>query len=450
MCPRNVDVWGSTTKLDKPRKTMGGYARLRVANGFPASRRTLNQHDTGAVHNLVGRKPMRTDHTCPNCGATAMSVFFGIENVPVHSVLLLATREEALGFPTGDIALGFCDACGFIANTAFDPGLQKYSSRYEATQAYSPVFNKFSRRLALDLIERHKLFGKNIIEIGCGQGEFLTEICQLGDNRGIGFDPAYTAERSAADTSRVKVFADFYSEKYSAYQADFVCCKMTLEHISQTGEFVSMVRRIIDDRYDTVLFFQVPNMLRVLRDLAFWDIYYEHCSYFSPGSLAHLFRRNAFDVLDVRTDYDDQYLIIEARPAVNQAKVSDLSAEDTLEVTRQAVTFFSENIPAKLKTWQDTLRDLRLTNQRVMIWGGGSKGVAFLTALNIREQIEHVIDINPHKNGTYMAGTGQQIVMPAYLKDEQPDVVIVMNPIYRGEIQRSLDEMGLSARLVSV
>ena len=29
------------------------------------------------------------------------------------------------------------------------------------------------------------------------------------------------------------------------------------------------------------MFFQVPDMSRVLRDLAFWDIYYEHCSYFT-------------------------------------------------------------------------------------------------------------------------------------------------------------------------
>jgi hypothetical protein len=28
-----------------------------------------------------------------------------------------------------------------------------------------------------------------------------------------------------------------------------------------------------------------------LKEVAFWDIYYEHCSYFSPGSLAATFRR---------------------------------------------------------------------------------------------------------------------------------------------------------------
>ena len=81
---------------------------------------------------------------------------------------------------------------------------------------------------------------------------------------------------------RVTFVKDFYSEKYSAYKADFVCCKMTLEHIHQTGEFIGTVRRSIGDVSDTVVFFQIPEVTRILRDCAFEDIYYEHCSYFSP------------------------------------------------------------------------------------------------------------------------------------------------------------------------
>jgi hypothetical protein len=37
---------------------------------------------------------------------------------------------------------------------------------------------------------------------------------------------------------------------------------------------------------------------------------------------------------------------------------------------------------------------------------------------------------------------------PAYLKECQPDQIIVMNPIYCNEIQQMLDEMGVSAELM--
>jgi hypothetical protein len=62
------------------------------------------------------------------------------------------------------------------------------------------------------------------------------------------------------------------------------------------------------------VFFQVPDVLRVLEEEVFWDVYYEHCSYFSMGSLARVFRATGFDVVDVRREYSDRYLTIEARP----------------------------------------------------------------------------------------------------------------------------------------
>jgi hypothetical protein len=49
-----------------------------------------------------------------------------------------------------------------------------------------------------------------------------------------------------------------------------------------------------------------------------------------------------------------------------------------------------------------------------------------------------------------MAGTGQEIVGPEFLRVHRPDVVIVMNPVYCNEIQRELDRMGIAAELVSV
>ena len=393
---------------------------------------------------------MSMSQVCLNCGASGMSVFYELKNVPVHSVLLLPTREEALNFPKGDIALGFCHTCGFIANVTFDPGLHEYSSRYEGTQGFSSIFNAFHRRLATRLIERYDLHDKDIIEIGCGKGEFLTMLCELGDNRGVGFDPAYVSERNQSGAKdRITFIKDFYSEKYGNYHGDFVCCKMTLEHIQPTADFVSTVRRSIGDRSGTIVFFQVPDVTHILRDLAFWDIYYEHCSYLSLGSLARLFRKCGFDVIDLWKDYDDQYLMIEARPGNGRSRPV-LAQEDDLEGLTRAVAYFAENYPHKLDAWQRDLQEIKQSGRRAVIWGAGSKGVAFLTTLKIQDEIEYAVDINPYKHGTCMAGTGQQIVAPEFLREYRPDVVIVMNPIYCSEIQRDLNRMGVTAELMPV
>ncbi len=393
---------------------------------------------------------MFISRSCPNCGHRGMSVFYKLDNVPVHSVLLLKTREEALKYHKGDISLGFCPNCGFISNLAFDPNVHEYSSRYEGTQAFSSTFNTFHKNLAKHLIERYDLHEKNIIEIGCGQGEFLTILCRLGRNHGVGFDPAYIRRHNNSfETDDIIFINDFYSEKYADYRADFICCKMTLEHIQQTADFVNAIRRSIGNNSQTIVFFQVPNVGRILRGLAFWDIYYEHCSYFSLGSLARLFRNCGFDVIDLWKDYYDQYLMIVASPGSGKEH-SILSQENDMETLSQDISWFTENLPRKFEEWQKRLNSIKENKKRAVIWGAGSKGVAFLTTLKIQDEIRYAVDINPHKHETYMAGTGHQIVGPDFLQEFQPDIVIIMNPIYSAEIQQGLRRLNLSAELISV
>ena len=70
--------------------------------------------------------------------------------------------------------------------------------------------------------------------------------------------------------------------------------------------------------------------------------------------------------------------------------------------------------------------------------------------LKIKDQIEYIVDVNPRKQGKYIGGTGQQIVLPEFLRDYQPDVVIVMNPIYKKEIQRTVKELGLTTEFMYI
>ncbi|MFQ5965696.1 MAG: class I SAM-dependent methyltransferase [Candidatus Scalinduaceae bacterium] len=390
-------------------------------------------------------------NSCPNCGSENILVFYELSSVPVQSVLLMPTREMAVNYPKGDILLGFCEECGFIYNTAFDPTLLEYSSTYESTQAFSPTFNVFARNLATRLIDRYDLHDKVVLEIGCGNGEFLSRLCELGHNRGIGFDPAYEEKRTDSEAnSRITYIKDYFSEKYTGYKADFVCCRMTLEHIQNNADIIGTIRNSIGKRSDTIVFFQVPNVTRLLRDCLFEDIYYEHCSYFSPGSLTRLFRKCGFNVLQLETDYDDQYLMLEAKPGNGTLLPSLLSQKEDLEKLKDYVSGFPEKFESKFSTWQNQLNEINVNGHRAVLWGSSSKGVSFLTTLKIRAEIKYVVDINPYRQGTYMAGTGQEIVTPDFLKTYKPDFVIVMNPVYREEIEKDINRMGLSPKILTL
>lgn len=390
------------------------------------------------------------NRNCPNCGHSQLTLFYEARNVPVHSCLMLSTREEAIHFPTGDVVLGFCDRCGFITNIAFNQKWSAYAPNYEDQQSFSPTFNKFARDLANHLVQKYDLHGKDLVEIGCSKGDFLLLLCELGHNRGVGIDPSIVPGRVQSEAAdRVTFIQDYYSDTHADYVGDFICCRHTLEHIQPTAEFINTVRRSIGNRLNTAVCFEIPDTTRVLRDLAFEDIYYEHCSYFTPGSLARLFRSCGFEITDLYRAYDNQYLLIEALPtATRSTQIHPL--EETIEQMIQDVQFFVENIQQKLAYWKQHLEQAQRQGKRVVVWGSGSKCVSFLTTLNISDWVQHVVDINPHRHGKFIPGVGKEIKSPQFLKEYQPDQIIVMNPIYCQEIQQMLDQMEVTAELIPI
>lgn len=384
---------------------------------------------------------------CPNCDQAAPREFYRVEGIPAQSCLLVNTRSEALAFPRADLALGFCDRCGFITNTLFDESVLRYGDQYEETQGFSPTFGAFARKLAQGLVDRFGLRGRRVLEIGCGKGEFVALLCELGAASGIGFDPAFVPGRTTgAAPARVEFRRENYSRAHAGLETDLVVCRHTFEHIPRTLDLLRTLRSNLGPRKVPVVF-EVPDTGRVLREGAFWDIYYEHCSYFTPGSLARVFRLAGFDVTDLWMEYDDQYLLIAARPG-NGGPPAPMRLEETPARTGALVADFARTSAASIARWRRTLADLHAAGARTVLWGGSSKSVGFLTTLGITREIELCVDINPYKQGKFMPGTGQKIVAPQELVDYRPTHAILTNPIYTGEIGEQLAGLGVSVQFI--
>ncbi len=376
---------------------------------------------------------------CTVCGSGELLDLLYIDEIPTHCNLLFKTEEEAVSVSKGKFDLKFCKSCGHVFNSAFEPALMEYTQEYENSLHFSPRFQEYAENLVEYLIEKYDLKNKTVIDVGCGKGDFLKMITQAGGNQGIGFDPSYVPDESDKDLKDVEFILDFYSDKYSNYAADLITCRHVLEHIQYPADFIRNVRKAVEDRYDSTIFFEVPNVLYTLKDLGIWDLIYEHCSYFSPESLVYLFENNGFAVNEIKDYYGGQFLGIESNPAKEGRSTSGVHSNLSLLI--EFAERFKEEYHSKVKYWGKKLDEYN--GKKIVVWGGGSKGVTFLNILHTKGIIDYIVDINPRKQGMFAAGSAQKFIGPEFLKVYQPDLILIMNPLYEKEIKKSVNELGL-------
>ncbi|MEM6486650.1 MAG: methyltransferase domain-containing protein [Pseudomonadota bacterium] len=385
---------------------------------------------------------------CPACGSSSLTPIYKLSGIPVQSCILLDDETSARQFPRHDLVLYFCEDCGLVFNAVFERARVAYEDTTEESQHFSGTFNGFAKQLVREIAGMRDWRGSETVEIGCGKGDFLRELVDATGLQGLGIDPGFLPDRFAGGAAQaIRFEREYFDPRHVEMRPDLIVCRHTLEHIDEVGRFMDDVAALVDERKPVTVFFETPDVARVLAEGAFWDIYYEHCSYFTMGSHARALRRAGFNVTHSRLAYDGQYIIQYAVPGESE---TTLEEERDMDVLRGLAAGFPAKVAEIRGYWTDFVQSRHAAGKRVAIWGGGSKGVSFLTTNDVAESVSQVVDINPHKQGKYLPVTAHQVIGPQALTEAPPDTVIVMNPIYLPEIGRSLADLGLSPELVAV
>ncbi|MPY92470.1 MAG: methyltransferase domain-containing protein [Acidimicrobiia bacterium] len=379
-------------------------------------------------------------------GALAEPVV-SLPGLPVFCNALYPTAAEALGAPRGDLELMYSPVTGYLWNRAFDPALVAYNPAYENSLHYSPRFATFVESLADRLVRRYDLHGRQIVEIGSGEGNFLALLCERGPNQGIGYDPSFDPSRTKVTTSeRMRIVREYYPTDRDV-DADLVVCQHVLEHVPDPAGLVEGVRRSLEGRPGAAVYFEMPDATYMVEQLAVWDLIYEHASYFSAPTLAWLFERAGFELTEVDRSFGDQYLYVEARPG--SARADAVPDPAALGKLTELVSSFGGHVRQLAATWGTRLAELVGTG-RVAVWGAGSKGVTFLNLVDAGRDVAFVVDVNPNKSGLHVPGTGQVVVAPEALRGQALDTVLVMNPLYVDEIRRIVTDLGSNAQVIAI
>ena len=385
--------------------------------------------------------------TCLACGAAEIDRFLNLPAVPVFCNVLLPTETEARGAATGDLDLGICRACGHVFNLAFDPELVKYAEGYENSLHHSPRFQSYAEELAAELRARHQLTDSHVVEIACGQGDFLKLVCSDPGCTGTGFDPSFRGE---VPGEGISIEREYFGARPLDKAIDLICCRHALEHIDDPAGFLEMVKKAVPSGSLPAVFFEVPNSLYSLRDGGVWDFIYEHVSYFCGRSLSACFARAGYSVRRTWETFDGQFLCLEADEKAPGSKRPQLVLVPPTGELVALAAGLGDQMTGLLESWRARFNEITAEGGKVAVWGTGSKGVTFLNLMGDAGAVGVPVDINPQKHGLFVPGTGQRVVAPENLAELGIRLVLVMNPVYTAEIEGMVRAQGVDAEVVGV
>ena len=379
-------------------------------------------------------RPADEPRPCPACGVRRLRrASTSSASIPAHSCCSSTTATRRRRFPRGDLRLGFCRSCGFITNAAFDAGAQRLLVALRGDPGLLAALPAVRRGASpSDWVDRYDLARQGRPRDRLRQGRVPRDHVrgrrQPRDRHRPGSYAPNGSRRRGADRIDVP-HRTLRREHYDPLGGDAIVCRHTLEHIAAgraTSCARSAGRRSATARTRSCSSSCPTSCACSTRSR----------SGTSTTSTARTSRRVRWPASSAGAASTSSTSPRLRRPVPRARGPSggrprpavSFALEDDLARTIASVETFKVGYRRDIERRADELRSYRADGKRVVIWGAGSKGVAYLTTLGEIGGIDLAVDVNPHKQGMYLAGTGKRTIAPAELLDVRPDVVIRDEP----------------------
>jgi SAM-dependent methyltransferase len=338
-----------------------------------------------------------------------------LENAPRNIQRLLSDRELAADKPIS-LEVGHCDECGFVQ--LLEELESDYYDDYLMTTSHSPQMRAYQREQAGAFVATFALASKRVIEVGCGDGNYLTCLLQAGA-QAVGVEPSAKA-RSIALGKGLEVSGGYLGREHPADGSpyDGFVTRQVLEHVADINGFLQGIRQSLKPGGAGLV--EVPSLEKALEAGRFYDFFPDHLNYFSALTLRHALHRNSFEVIDVSPGMQGEYNVA----LVRKASTPDLGAlAQARNNTVHALDCF--------------LTDQRNRGRRVAAWGAGGKGNMLLAVARAHD-VAYVIDSDPGKQGRFTPVSHIPIAPPETLLRDPVDAIVLTALAYRDEILSQL------------
>ena len=341
--------------------------------------------------------------TCRMCKAEALSTLLDAGMHPISNRYLGLTTEKEDLFP---IILGQCDKCGLVQFVKSVP-VKALQPTYEWITYSEPEghLNQLTDIITtLPGITKKSVIGG----ISYKEDSTLARIKQRGFTNTWRIDPKSdlgiklptAGIETIQDLFRPTV-ADRLVRKHGT--SDVVIARHILEHAYEPRRFVTSLKRMV--KPGGFIVFEVPGCTKLFETFDYSGIWEEHIFYFTPDTFSSSLGVLGFSVERFEIypyPYEDSLVgIVQLATSENQNCISETALKKERDIARA----YAKGVAPKRQRLKRFLSEYRHTQGKIAMFGAGHVATMFINLMQLKEEIEFIVDDSPNKNGLFMPGS---------------------------------------------
>jgi SAM-dependent methyltransferase len=385
--------------------------------------------------------------SCRFCGAPVDAVFADLGMSPLANSYLPPERANSME-PFYPLRALVCASCFLVQLEEFETPEQIFSD-YAYFSSYSSSWLEHSRRYAEQMVERLGLGAEShVVEIASNDGYLL----QFFHDRQIpvlGIEPAANVAKVALQKG-IPTLVEFFGRETASSlaeesAADLLLGNNVLAHVPDLNDFLGGMKILL--KQGGVITMEFPHLLRLVEGNQWDTIYHEHFSYFSFLTVSRVFQAHGLRLYDVEElPTHGGSLRIYGCHEEDAAKVESDAARELAERERaagyeqlQTYLGYGKRVEADKRQILSFLIGLKEQGLSVVGYGAPAKGNTLLNYCGVGPDfIDYTCDLNPHKQLHFLPGSHIPIRSPEAIREERPDVVLILPWNLKDEIMQQL------------
>jgi 2-polyprenyl-3-methyl-5-hydroxy-6-metoxy-1,4-benzoquinol methylase len=311
-----------------------------------------------------------------------------------------------------------CSKCGLIQHN-LEPVV--YYKEVIRAVAFSPEMGKFRKNQLKKWISKNNLQKKNILEVGCGKGEYLKLIQQAGGEQVFGIEFSENniniARGLGLNVERGYFDSNYVNDNNNKFNAFTIFS--FLEHWPDPNEGLKILHSNLMD--DAVGIVEVPNFELILSKGLYSEFTTDHIFYFDKKTLSFVLEKNGFEIISIKPIWYKYILSAEVRKKTPLDVGTFLKVQNTIK----------KQLNMHIKKFE---------NKKVAIWGAGHQALAVIAMSGIAPYIKYIIDSAQFKQGKFTPATHLPIVSPDNIIVDPPDSILIMAAGYSDEVCKIIQQ----------